>query len=95
MNQMTVAVAQMLCCADVQENYEKAERMIAEAAQKGAKLIVFPECMNYVGPADPATEEDVPNGEGCRRIPAVPAVLPAYIPFLRVVAPEPSTLCKT
>ena len=70
MNKMTVAVAQTLCSGDVQANYEKAERMIAEAAQKGAQLIVFPENMNYVGAADPTKEESVPNGEGCRRMAA-------------------------
>lgn len=70
MSKMTVAVAQTLCTGDVQANYEKAERMIAEAAQKGAQLIVFPENMNYVGAADPTKEEAVPDGEGCRRMAA-------------------------
>ena len=70
MRKMTVAVAQTLCSNDVQANYEKAERMIAEAAQKGAQLIVFPENMNYVGAADPTKEESVPNGEGCCRMAA-------------------------
>ncbi len=70
MNKMIVAVAQTLCCEDVQKNYAKAEEMIAEAAQKGAKLIVFPENMNYVGPADPSKEESIPDGEGCRRMAA-------------------------
>lgn len=70
MSKMTVAVAQTLCSDDVQANYEKAERMIAEAGQKGAQLIVFPENMNYVGAADPTKEEAVPDGEGCRRMAA-------------------------
>ena len=48
MTRMTVAVAQTLCCDNVQTNYEKAEKMIGEAAQKGAQLIVFPENMNLL-----------------------------------------------
>ena len=70
MTRMTVAVAQTLCCDNVQTNYEKAEKMIGEAAQKGAQLIVFPENMNYVGVPDPKIEETVPDGEGCRRMAA-------------------------
>lgn len=70
MNKFTVAVAQTVCCDDVQANYAKAEELIAEAAEKGAKLIVFPENMNYVGPVDPSKQEDVPGGEGCQRMAA-------------------------
>lgn len=68
MNKLTVAVAQTACSDDMQKNYATAERMIAEAAEKGAKLIVFPEYMNFVGASDPAYYESIPDGEACCRM---------------------------
>ncbi len=64
----TVAVAQMTTVSHKQKNLAKAEAMIAEAAQKGAKLIVFPEEMHYMGPYSPDVREEVPDGESCRRL---------------------------
>jgi len=70
MEKLTVAVAQFCAGSDKQANYEKAEAMIADAAKKGARLIVLPENMNYMGPYSPAIREDIPDGECCRRMAA-------------------------
>ena len=53
MGTVTVAVGQMACYNDMEAAYAKAEEMIAEAAQKGVRLIVLPEMMNYVGKPNP------------------------------------------
>lgn len=70
MRKMTVAVAQIASSDDFAENYAKAEAMIAEAAEKGARLIVFPENMNRMGAYSPAYREAIPGGECCRRMSA-------------------------
>lgn len=70
MNKLTVAVAQTACSADIQKNYQKAERMITEATEKGAQLIVFPEYMNFIGNDTPESIESIPDGEACRRMAA-------------------------
>ena len=44
-----VAVCQMDSQKDKQENLRIAGEMIAENAAKGAKIIAFPETMNYMG----------------------------------------------
>ena len=70
MSNITVAVAQ-ICSGDVpSDNYAKAEEMIARAAEKGARLVVFPENMNFIGTYDPAVREAVPGGECCTRLSA-------------------------
>lgn len=70
MNKVRVAVAQTFCLNDVDANYRRAEEMIADAAEQGVRLIVFPEVMNYVGEVDQSTFENVPDGEACRRMSA-------------------------
>lgn len=65
---ITVAVAQTFYTDDVKRNYARAEQMIEEAAKKGAKLIVFPEFMNYAVESAPEYSEPVPDGETCRFI---------------------------
>ncbi len=70
MNLLTVAVAQMFALDDMQKNYVRAEEMVAEAAAKGARLVVFPEVMNYVGTPTPDSFESIPDGEACRRMSA-------------------------
>ena len=70
MSLLTVAVAQTFALDDMQKNYVRAEEMVAEAAKKGARLIVFPEVMNYVGEPTPDSFESVPGGEACRRMSA-------------------------
>ena len=47
MEKFTVAVAQMRTVSNKQVNYEKAEALIAEAAQKGAQLVLLPEDMHW------------------------------------------------
>lgn len=68
MDKFTVAVAQMRTVSDKQKNYEKAEEMIAQAAAKGAQLIIFPEDMHYIGPYSPDIREQIPGGECCQRL---------------------------
>ena len=40
---VTVAAVQMRCSTDVKENIEKADRLVREAAEKGAQIILLPE----------------------------------------------------
>ncbi len=69
MKPLTVAVAQLCSGEDKEANLQKAETYIRQAAQKGAKLIVFPEWMNYIGSThNPSTWEPVPGGESCQRM---------------------------
>ena len=70
MNRLTVAVAQTYCLDDMKASYDRAEEMIAEASVKGAKLIVFPEVMNYVGEPTRDSFERIPDGECIRRLSA-------------------------
>lgn len=70
MEKFTVAVAQMCTVSNKQVNYEKAEALIAEAAQKGAQLVLLPEDMHYIGPYSPDNREDIPGGECCQRLSA-------------------------
>ncbi len=43
MRKVTLASVQMSCSRDVKENIDKAERMVREAAGKGANIILLPE----------------------------------------------------
>ena len=43
MRLLTVAAVQMQCSKDVDENLKKAEKMIREAREKGAQVILLPE----------------------------------------------------
>ena len=43
MTDIKVAAIQMSCSRDVKENIDKAEKMVREAASKGAKIILLPE----------------------------------------------------
>ena len=43
MRNVTVAAVQMKCSTDVNENIKKADRMVREAAGKGANIILLPE----------------------------------------------------
>ena len=70
MRKVTVAVAQIASASDCAKNYAKAEAMIAEAAEKGARLIVFPENMNRMGAYSPDYREAIPGGECCQRLSA-------------------------
>lgn len=49
---MKVAVAQMQSLSDVEANLEQAARLIAQAADQGAQLVVLPENFAYFGRAE-------------------------------------------
>jgi predicted amidohydrolase len=53
-----------------QENLERAEKMIGEAAARGAEVIVLPEAMNLGWTHSSAREEadPIPGGESCARL---------------------------
>lgn len=67
MRQVTVAAVQMQCSREVSENIEKAERMVREAAKRGANVILLSElferqyfcqerCYEYYSFAQPVEE---------------------------------------
>ena len=69
MRTITVAAIQMQCSKNVEENIAKAEKMVREAAAKGAQVILLPElferqyfcqerCYEYYEFAKPAMEND-------------------------------------
>ena len=70
MSKVTVAVGQMACYTDIAAACARAEALIAEAAAKGARLIVLPEMMNYVGKPNPESFEFIPQGPCCTRMAA-------------------------
>lgn len=43
MNKVTIAAVQMSCLGTVQQNIEKADNFVREAAKKGARIILLPE----------------------------------------------------
>lgn len=47
-----VGVVQMTSTADVDHNLSVVERLAAQAAQDGARLVVVPECFAYLGPEE-------------------------------------------
>ena len=49
---MKVAAVQMTSTRDVQANLREAGRMVREAAQQGAKLVVLPENFSFLGATD-------------------------------------------
>jgi deaminated glutathione amidase len=49
---MKVAAVQMTSTRDVQANLREAERLVAEAADQGAKLVVLPENFSFLGATD-------------------------------------------
>ena len=72
MRNVTVAAVQMKCSTDVNENIKKADRMVREAAGKGANIILLPELFErqyfcqerryeYYDFAQPVEENDAVN----------------------------------
>lgn len=59
-----VGVVQMTSTADVEANLRTTERLVAEGADDGARLIVIPECFAYLGPEQGklAIAEALPEG---------------------------------
>ena len=70
----TVGVVQMTSTADVDRNMSTVHRLVGRAAERGARVVVVPECFAYLGPeagkleiAD-SLEEDGPILERCREV---------------------------
>ena len=61
MRKYTVAVCQMDSQNEKQENLRVAGEMIAENAAKGAKIIAFPETMNFIGKGYRGQAEMIPG----------------------------------
>jgi predicted amidohydrolase len=59
-----VSVVQMTSTADVEANLRAVERLVAMAAEDGAKLVLLPECYALLGPEDAklAIAERLPEG---------------------------------
>ena len=59
-----VGVVQMTSGADVAANLDAVERLVGQAVEDGAKLVVIPECFAYLGPEEGklAIAEALPEG---------------------------------
>ena len=59
-----IAVVQMSSTADVERNLAVCERLVTEAAEDGAALVVLPECFSLLGPEELklAVAEALPEG---------------------------------
>ena len=62
MNKFKVAVVQLNTQNNYEENIEKLKKYIEEAANSGAKLVVFPEHSVFLGYGLRNSVEEVPNG---------------------------------
>ncbi len=63
MEKLTVAAVQMHTTSNKEENLEKAERFIDEAASRGAKMVSLPELFNFMGKIEemPKYAEPIPG----------------------------------
>ena len=75
------AVAQLCSQADKAQNYARMEQMIAQAAEKGAKIIVFPEFANSGEGHSMQQRELIPEGEACIRMAAAAKKYGIYVHF--------------
>lgn len=75
------AVAQMNSQPDKEQNYIRMEEMIAQAAQKGARIIVFPEFANSGEGRPSQYREQIPEGEACTRMAAAAKKYGIYVHF--------------
>jgi len=78
---MTYAAAiQMSSGSDKRANFERAERLVREAAERGADLVVLPEVFSWRGPrsAEADAGEDVP-GEATARLGGLAAELGIHL----------------
>ena len=65
MRQYQVAMIQMDTRDDKEANLAAAKGMVEQAAQRGAKLIVLPETMNFIGRGYSGQAEPIPGGKTC------------------------------
>lgn len=63
MDHFMAAVVQMDSQDQVRENLKQAAYFIAEAAERGAKLVALPENVNYIGSSLGTYREQIPDGE--------------------------------
>ena len=49
-NKAMVGVLQMTSTGDVDANMDAVQRLVREAADRGAQLVLVPECFSYLGP---------------------------------------------
>ena len=66
MSRYLAAAIQMDTQADREENFRTLEKLIAQAAEQGAKLICMPECVTYLGRNIADAAEEVPGGPSFR-----------------------------
>ena len=66
MRQYQVALIQMDTRDDKQANLAAAKGFVEQAALRGAKLVVLPETMNFIGRGYSAQAEPIPGGETCQ-----------------------------
>ena len=62
MTKWIAAAVQMDSQDNLEQNLEAAAYYVKEAAQRGAQLVVFPECMNYLGRGIADHAESLPGG---------------------------------
>ena len=72
MSRYLAAAIQMDTQDDREENFRTLEKLIAQAAEQGAKLICMPECVTYLGRNIADAAEEVPGGPSFRFFPPRP-----------------------
>jgi len=66
MSKFIIAAVQMHSTADKAENLKNIAAAFEEAAQRGAKVVAFPETMEYSGTEGAANAEYIPSGDCCQ-----------------------------
>lgn len=73
-DELRVAVIQMWAGADVADNWRRAERHVADAADSGAQLVILPEMFAEYGDLEAAVEAATPiGGSATQRLSALAA----------------------
>ena len=68
MNKFLLAAVQLNSQQDKEENLKKIKKYIIEAAERGAKVVAFPEGSNYIGDDSKKVAEKIPGGETFKMI---------------------------